>query len=297
MNAAVDTLPPSLPPLRDVIRRHDLAAKRALGQHFLLDLNLTARVARAAGDLAGCSVIEVGPGPGGLTRSLLAAGAEVVFAVEKDPRCVAALTELAALHPERLRVVEADALALDLAALAPPPRRIVANLPYNVATPLLLGWLRRIDAFAGLTLMFQKEVADRLTAAPGSPHYGRLSVITQWLTRPRYEFTVDRRAFTPPPKVTSGVVTLIPRPAPLAPASFAALERVTAAAFGQRRKMLRGSLKALGVDPAAAGIDATRRAEELSVEQFCALARLLETGAPTRLPSQDASDSGEPVRA
>ena len=286
MNAAAESLS-SLPPLREVIRRYDLAAKRRLGQHFLLDLNLTARIARAAGDLAGCSVIEVGPGPGGLTRGLLAAGAGAVLAIEKDPRCVAALAELAALHPGRLHVIEADALGLDLAVLAPPPRRIVANLPYNVATPLLLGWLRRIDAFVGLTLMFQKEVADRLIAAPATPHYGRLSVITQWRTRPRYEFTVDKRAFAPPPKVTSGVVTLIPRPAPLAPASFAALERVTAAAFGQRRKMLRGSLKALGIDPAAVGIDATRRAEELSVEQFCALARLLETGTPTRAPSAE----------
>jgi 16S rRNA (adenine1518-N6/adenine1519-N6)-dimethyltransferase len=246
-----------------------------LGQHFVLDLNLTARIARAAGDLSAASVIEVGPGPGGLTRALLAAGARAVFAIEKDRRCVIALAELAAHFPERLFIVEADALDLDLAALAPPPRRIVANLPYNMATPLLLGWLRRIDAFAGLTLMFQKEVADRLTAAPGSPHYGRLSVITQWLTRPRYEFTVDKRAFTPPPKVTSSVVTLTPRPVPLAPASFTALERVTAASFGQRRKMLRGSLKALGIDPAVAGIDPTCRAEDLSVEQFCALARLL----------------------
>jgi 16S rRNA (adenine1518-N6/adenine1519-N6)-dimethyltransferase len=274
VNAAAQSLPP-LPPLRDVIRRHDLAAKRALGQHFLLDLNLTARIARAAGDLSAASVIEVGPGPGGLTRALLAAGARAVFAIEKDRRCVTALAELAAHFPERLFIVEADALDLDLAALAPPPRRIVANLPYNVATPLLLGWLRRIEAFTGMTLMFQKEVVDRLTAAPGSPHYGRLSVITQWLTRPRHEFTVDKRAFTPPPKVTSSVVTLMPRPARLAPASFMALERVTAAAFGRRRKMLRGSLKSLGIDPATAGIDPTWRAEDLSVDQFCALARQL----------------------
>ncbi|MBK8175018.1 MAG: 16S rRNA (adenine(1518)-N(6)/adenine(1519)-N(6))-dimethyltransferase RsmA [Rhodospirillales bacterium] len=268
-------MPPALPPLREVIRRHDLAARRTLGQHFLLDLNLTARIARAAGNLSGRSVIEVGPGPGGLTRSLLDTDAAAVFAIEKDPRCVAALADLAALHPQRFVIVEADALDLDLAMLAPPPRYICANLPYNVATPLLIGWLRRITDFDGLTLMFQREVADRLTAPPGSHDYGRLSVITQWLTRPRFEFNVDQRAFTPPPKVTSSVVTLIPRPEPLAPANFAALERVTAAAFGQRRKMLRGSLKPLGLDPAAVGVDPTRRAEELGVEEFCALARLL----------------------
>lgn len=267
-----------LPPLRDVIRRHALVAKHGLGQHFLLDLNLTARIARAAGDLSACSVLEIGPGPGGLTRSLLAAGARSVVAVEKDARCLAALAELSAAHPGRLLVVEGDALAIDLATLAPPPRRIVANLPYNVAVPLLLGWLRQINEFDALTLMFQKEVADRLTAGPGSRSYGRLSVITQWLTRPRFEFSVDARAFTPPPKVASAVVSLDPRPAPLAPAGFAALERVTAAAFGQRRKMLRGSLKALGLDPEAAGIAPTRRAEELTVEEFCSLARLLPFG-------------------
>lgn len=267
-----------LPPLRDVIRRHALVAKHGLGQHFLLDLNLTARIARAAGDLSACSVLEIGPGPGGLTRSLLAASARSVVAVEKDARCLAALAELSAAHPGRLLVVEGDALAIDLATLAPPPRRIVANLPYNVAVPLLLGWLRQINEFDALTLMFQKEVADRLTAGPGSRSYGRLSVITQWLTRPRFEFSVDARAFTPPPKVASAVVSLDPRPAPLAPAGFAALERVTAAAFGQRRKMLRGSLKALGLDPEAAGIAPTRRAEELTVEEFCSLARLLPFG-------------------
>jgi 16S rRNA (adenine1518-N6/adenine1519-N6)-dimethyltransferase len=267
---------PALPPISEVIRRHELSAKRSLGQHFLLDLNLTARIARAAGDLSATSVIEIGPGPGGLTRALLSAGARAVFAIEKDPRCVAALGELAATCPDRLFIVEADALGLDLATVAPPPRRIVANLPYNIATPLLVRWLRTIDDFDGLTLMFQKEVADRLTAPPGSAHYGRLSVITQWRTRPRYEFAVDQRAFTPPPKVTSAVISLIPRAAPLAPARFELLERVTAAAFGQRRKMLRGSLRALGLHPELAGIDPTRRAEDLSVEEFCALARQLE---------------------
>lgn len=268
--------PPALPPLREVIRRYELSTKRSLGQHFLLDLNLTARIARAAGDLSTGSVIEVGPGPGGLTRALLSAGARAVFAIEKDPRCMAALGELRAVYPGRLFLIEADALGLDVAALAPPPRRIVANLPYNVATPLLIGWLRGIDAFDGLTLMFQKEVADRLVASPGSAHYGRLSVISQWRTQPRYEFAVDPRAFTPPPKVSSAVVSLVPRPAPLAPARFELLERVTEAAFGQRRKMLRGSLKALGLDPEAAGIAPTRRAEDLSVEDFCALARQLQ---------------------
>ena len=270
----------ALPPLREVITRYGLAAKRSLGQHFLLDLNLTARIARAAGDLTCCSVIEIGPGPGGLTRSLLAAGARAVVAVEKDARCIEALAELLALYPQRLAVVAADALTVDPAAIAPPPRRIVANLPYNVAVPLLLGWLRQITAFASLTLMFQKEVADRLVAAPGSAAYGRLSVITQWLTQPRFEFNVDARAFTPPPKVTSAVVTLLPRPQPLVPADFAAMERVTAAAFGQRRKMLRGSLKTIGLDPMAAGIDPTRRAEELSVSEFGALARLLAAADP-----------------
>ncbi|MBL8666739.1 MAG: 16S rRNA (adenine(1518)-N(6)/adenine(1519)-N(6))-dimethyltransferase RsmA [Rhodospirillales bacterium] len=268
-----------LPPLREVINRYGLAAKRSLGQHFLLDLNLTARIARAAGDLTQSSVIEIGPGPGGLTRSLLAASARTVVAVEKDPRCIDALAPLVALHTGRLVVVAADALSIDATEIAPPPRRIVANLPYNIAVPLLVGWLRQITAFESLTLMFQKEVADRLVAAPGSAAYGRLSVITQWLTQPRFEFNVDARAFTPPPKVTSAVVTLQPRPQPLVPAAFTAMEQVTAAAFGQRRKMLRGSLRTIGLDPAAAGIDPTRRAEELSVAEFGALARLLASSS------------------
>ncbi|MBK8909289.1 MAG: 16S rRNA (adenine(1518)-N(6)/adenine(1519)-N(6))-dimethyltransferase RsmA [Rhodospirillales bacterium] len=266
---------PSLPPVRDVIARHGLDARRSLGQHFLLDLNLTARVARAAGDLTGMSVIEVGPGPGGLTRALLEAGAERVVAIEKDPRSAAAMREMAAAVSDRLQVVEADALTVDPASLAPPPRKIVANLPYNISIPLLLLWLRNIGDYAGLTLMFQKEVADRLTANPGASAYGRLTVITQWLCTVRREFNVDRNAFTPPPRITSTVVSLIPRPEPLAPASWEALERVTAAAFGQRRKMLRGSLRSLRLDPASAGIAPTRRAEDLSVAEFCALARAL----------------------
>jgi 16S rRNA (adenine1518-N6/adenine1519-N6)-dimethyltransferase len=256
-----------------VIARHDLTPKRSLGQHFLLDPNLTDRIARAAGDLHDVNVIEIGPGPGGLTRSLLAAGAARVVAVEKDSRCVAAIRELVDDFPSRLEVVEADALDCDIPALAPAPRRIVANLPYNIAAPLLIGWLHDAPAFLGMTLMVQKEIADRLVAAPRSPDYGRLSVIAQWLCRVRREFNVDRHAFTPPPKVTSTVVTLTPYPEPLAPADWRSLEQVTAAAFGQRRKMLRGSLKVLELDSEAVGIDPTRRAEELSVEEFCALAR------------------------
>ncbi len=264
----------SLPPLREVIRRYGLAARRSLGQHFLLDLNLTARIARSAGALNQTNVIEIGPGPGGLTRALLEAGAARVIAVERDDRCVAALQDLAAAYPGRLTVVAGDALAVDVTALAPPPRKIVANLPYNVATPLLIGWLRQVRAFEGLTLMFQKEVADRLTASPGSRDYGRLSVLAQWLADVRREFNVARQAFTPPPKVASTVVTLTPRGLPLAEASWEALETVTAAAFGQRRKMPRASLKSLDLDLEGLAIDPTRRAEDLTVEQFCTLARV-----------------------
>ena len=261
-----------LPPLRDVIKRYNLGARKSLGQHFLLDLNLSARIARAAGNLDGVNVIEIGPGPGGLTRALLQTGANKVVAVERDSRCVAALAELSDVYSGRLEVIEADALEADVADLAPPPRRIVANLPYNIATPLLLGWLRQITCFEGLTLMFQKEVAGRLTARPGGKDYGRLSVITQWLAEVRHEFNVSKEAFTPPPKVASSVVSVIPRASPLAPADWEALETVTAAAFGQRRKMLRSSLKAFGLDLGALGISPTARAEELSVEQFCAIA-------------------------
>ena len=276
-------LPPDLPPLGDVIRRFDLGARKSLGQHFLLDLNLCRRIARASGDWAGdlgdVTVIEIGPGPGGLTRALLETGARKVLAVEKDSRCVAALRELSAAYPGRLEVIEADALGTDVQALTSPPRRVVANLPYNIAPPLLLGWLRRITDFDGLTLMFQKEVAGRLVAQPGGKAYGRLSVITQWLAEVRHEFNVSTQAFTPPPKVASSVVSVIPRPAPLAPADWQALETVTAAAFGQRRKMLRSSLKPLGLDLGALGIEPTVRAEDLSVEEFCAIARAVHEGA------------------
>jgi 16S rRNA (adenine1518-N6/adenine1519-N6)-dimethyltransferase len=279
--------------LREVIARHGLAARRSLGQNFLLDLNLTRRIARAAGRLDDATVIEIGPGPGGLTRALLAEGARRVIAIERDPRCLAALADLAAAFPGRLDLVEADALALDPAALCPPPRLIVANLPFNIATPLLLRWLDHIGGFRSLTLMFQREVALRLVARPRSPDYGRLSVIVQWLTLPKLLFDVPARAFVPQPKVTSSVVSLMPRATPLAPAEKKVLERVTAAAFGQRRKMLRASLRVLGVpvEPLleAAGVPPTARAEELSVAQFCALAREFSL-MPTAPVSRPASD-------
>lgn len=270
-----------LPPLRDVIARFGLSARRGLGQHFLMDLNLTARVARCAGNLDGLSVIEVGPGPGGLTRSLLATPARRVIAIERDARCVQALRELEQWYPERLSVIEADAMSVDMVSLAPPPRCIVANLPYNVATPLLLSWLRHIRDFESLTLMLQKEVVDRLTAVPGTGAYGRLTVIVQWLCHVERMFNVDRKAFTPPPKVTSSVVRLRPLAEPLGAAEWSSLEAVTAAAFSQRRKMLRSSLRPIGLDPVEAAIDPRRRAEELDVPAFCALARVYAEQAGT----------------
>jgi 16S rRNA (adenine1518-N6/adenine1519-N6)-dimethyltransferase len=275
--AAAD--PSGLPPLRDIIARYDIAARKSLGQNFILDLNLTRRIARAAGPLDEVNVIEIGPGPGGLTRALLAEGARRLIAIEPDPRCLAALGELAVLYPGRLELVAGDALALDPATLCDPPRQIVANLPYNIATALLLRWLDRIGDYQSLVLMFQREVAERLVAARRSSAYGRLSVLVQWLTEPKILFDLPPRAFVPPPKVTSSVVLLMPRATPLAPASKPVLERVTAAAFGQRRKMLRSSLKSLGVPVekllAGTGIAPTARAEELSVADFCALARTL----------------------
>jgi 16S rRNA (adenine1518-N6/adenine1519-N6)-dimethyltransferase len=280
VGSVAPTDPAGLPPLRELIARHGIAARKSLGQNFILDLNLTRRIARAAGPLDDATVIEIGPGPGGLTRALLAEGARRVVAIERDPRCLAALGELAAAYPGRLELVAGDALALDPAALSDPPRKIVANLPYNIATVLLLRWLDRIGDYDSLVLMFQREVAERLVAAPRSPAYGRLSVVVQWLTLPKILFDLPPRVFVPPPKVTSSVVTLIPRAAPLAPASKPVLERVTAAAFGQRRKMLRSSLKTLGVpvEPllTATGIAPTARAEELSIAEFCALACTLE---------------------
>ncbi|HLH91834.1 MAG TPA: 16S rRNA (adenine(1518)-N(6)/adenine(1519)-N(6))-dimethyltransferase RsmA [Xanthobacteraceae bacterium] len=269
-----------LPPLREVIRRHGLQARKSLGQNFLLDLNLTARIARAGGGLAGVTVVEVGPGPGGLTRALLAEGAARVIAVERDARAVAALAEIVARYPERLTVVAGDALDFDAAPhLGDGPTRVIANLPYNIATALLVRWLT-VEPwppwYDGLVLMFQREVAERIVAPPGSKSYGRLSVLAGWRTEAKILFDVSAAAFVPPPKVTSSVVRLVPRAAPLA-CDRLALERVTEAAFGQRRKMLRQSLRALDGDPrpllAAAGIAETARAEDIPVEGFVALAR------------------------
>lgn len=273
-----------LPPLRDVIRRHDLSAKRALGQHFLLDTNLIDRIARVAGPLAGVNVLEVGPGPGGLTRALLAHDAAQVVAIEKDPRCVAALGELRDAAAGRLRIIAGDALEIDAVEAVPAPRRIVANLPYNISTVLLLRWLARADCFDRMVLMLQREVAERLSAQPSTKAYGRLSVMTQWLCTVKTEFNVDRAAFTPPPKVTSSVVTLTPRPKPLASAERRWLEAVTASAFNQRRKMLRSSLRSWNFDLEELGIDPQARAEELSVEQFCALARAAATVPTPPIP-------------
>lgn len=266
-----------LPPLRQVIAAHGLAARKALGQNFLLDLNLTAKIAALAGDLTQGTVIEIGPGPGGLTRALLMAGAARVVALEKDPRAIAALDDLVAAAGGRLEVLQVDALAADCATLGPPPRRIVANLPYNIATPLLIGWLRAADAFASLTLMFQKEVAERIAAQPGDAAFGRLSVLVNWRCVARIAMTLPARAFTPPPKVASAVVHLVPRDPPPEDCRIADLERVTAAAFGQRRKMLRRSLAGLGGETllADAGVDPTRRAEDLTIADFARLARLI----------------------
>ena len=268
-----------LPPLREVIARHGLMAKKALGQNFLLDLNLTARIARQAGPLEGHDVVEVGPGPGGLTRALLAEGARRVIAVEKDPRCLPALAEIADRYPGRLEIVEGDALETGLADIVRPPARIIANLPYNVATPLLTGWLLTEPWpawFSSMTLMFQREVAERICAAPGSKSYGRLSVLSQWRCEAEIAFDVGPKAFTPPPKVTSSIAVLYPRGNPL-PCPADALQRVTAAAFGQRRKMLRQSLKSLGGADLLerAGIEPERRAETLDIAEFVALANAL----------------------
>lgn len=269
--------PGDLPPLREVIARHGLDARRSLGQHFLLDSNLVGRIVRQAGELAGRHVVEVGPGPGGLTRALLDSAAETVVAVEVDPRAAGAIAELAAACPGRLVLVEGDALALDLAALVPAPRQIIANLPYNIASPLLVGWLKQASSWERLTLMFQQEVAERICAAPGSGAYGRLSVLTQWLCRAELRLRIPPAAFVPPPKVWSAVAVLTPHSIQPPPALFAAMERLTAAAFGQRRKMLRGALKPLGGEAllVRAGIAADRRAETLAIAEFDRLARLL----------------------
>jgi 16S rRNA (adenine1518-N6/adenine1519-N6)-dimethyltransferase len=276
-----------LPPLREVISRHGLRAKRSLGQNFLLDLNLTARIARAAGPFGDATIVEIGPGPGGLTRALLAEGAHRIIAVERDQRALAALAEITQRYPGRLEVVAGDALAFDPGALLRGERaRIVANLPYNIATVLLVSWLT-IEPwppwYDRLVLMFQREVAERIAARPGSKSYGRLSVLVGWRSEARILFDVAASAFVPAPKVTSTLVELVPRPAPL-PCDADALQRVTQAAFGQRRKMLRQSLRSLGGEPlallAAAGIAETARAEEISIEGFVALARAWHGAAP-----------------
>jgi len=269
---------PSLPPLRDVIARHGLAARHSLGQHFLLDGNLTDRIVREAGNLTGRHVIEVGPGPGGLTRSLLASAAASVTAIELDRRAIGAVKELAETAGGRLRVIEADALTVDCAAVVPPPRQVIANLPYNVASPLLVGWLRQAASFERMTLMFQQEVAERICAAPGTSAYGRLSVLAQWLCDARVVMRIPPDAFTPPPKVWSAVVSLIPHAEQPDPALFKRMEMLTATAFGQRRKMLRGSLRAIGGETllGQAGIAADRRAETLTVAEFDRMARLIE---------------------
>jgi 16S rRNA (adenine1518-N6/adenine1519-N6)-dimethyltransferase len=320
-----------LPPLRETIRRHGLSARKSLGQNFLLDLNLTARIARAGGPLAGIAVMEIGPGPGGLTRALLAQGARRVIAIERDARAIAALAEIAERYPGRLAVIDGDAMELDWHGTSSPspqsksavadfdpslsaqvgnsrhgvgegrgggsiapyldagPTRIVANLPYNIATALLVRWLG-IEPwppwYDHMVLMFQREVAERIVAAPGSKQYGRLAVLAGWRTQARILFDVAPSAFVPPPKVTSSVVRLTPRATPL-PCSGASLARVTAAAFGQRRKMLRASLRSLGGDPQplldAAGIDPTARAEDIAVDGFVALANALDATRGERL--------------
>lgn len=275
----------SLPPLRDVINTHELRAKKSLGQNFLLDLNLTAKIARQAGDLTECDVLEIGPGPGGLTRGLLAEGARRVLAVEKDARCLPALAEIEAAYPSKLEVINADALELDPSDRLSAPIRVVANLPYNVGTELLVRWLTPKEwppFWQSLTLMFQKEVAERIVAKPGSKAYGRLAILAQWRADARIAMTLPPEAFTPAPKIHSAVVHLTRRDTPLYPADGAVLSRVVASAFNQRRKMLRASLK--GVAPniedrlIAAGIKPTERAEQVSLEQFCALAREVARG-------------------
>ncbi len=270
----------SLPPLREIISGHDLRADKKLGQNFLLDLNITDKVARAAGDLRNTTVFEIGPGPGGLTRSLLKAGAARVIALEYDPRAIAALASLVTASDGRLSVVHADALKADLLALAPEgPRAIVANLPYNIATPLLIGWLRLIRQnsalFSAMTLMFQREVADRLTATPDTKAYGRLSVISQWLCDVKKQFDLPPSVFVPQPKIMSSVVRFTPRPLPPDAPPFAAMERLTATAFGQRRKMLRSALKPFPGLLEKAGIAGNLRAEQISVSDFVALAHNL----------------------
>ena len=269
-----------LPPLRAVIAEHDLQARKSLGQNFLLDLNLTAKIARQAGDLTQTDVLEIGPGPGGLTRGLLASGARKVLAIEKDTRCLPALAQIADAYPGRLQVINGDALDIDPLSHLTPPIRIAANLPYNVGTELLVRWLTPPDwppFWQSLTLMFQREVADRIVARPGSRTYGRLALLAQWRCEARIVMSLPPEAFTPPPKISSAVVHLTALPAPRFPADPDVLSRVVAAAFNQRRKMLRSALRgfAPGIEDhlIAAGVKPTDRAEQVPLEGFCALAR------------------------
>ncbi len=273
----------NLPPLREVIATHQLSARKSLGQNFLLDLNLTAKIARQAGDLTDCDVLEIGPGPGGLTRGLLAEGARKVVAVEKDTRCIAALEDIADAYPGRLEVINGDALEIDPSQHLTPPVRIAANLPYNVGTELLVRWLTPPQwppFWQSLTLMFQREVAERVVAQPGSKAYGRLAILAQWRSEARIAMSLPPGAFTPPPKVSSAVVHLTALPEPRFPADAGTLSRVVAAAFNQRRKMLRASLKGIAPDIEdrlhAAGIATTDRAEQIPLEGFCALAREIQ---------------------
>ena len=274
--SSIDTLPP----LREVIATHDLSARKSLGQNFLLDLNLTAKIARQAGDMTACDVLEIGPGPGGLTRGLLSEGARHVLAIEKDPRCLPALAEIAAAYPDRLTVIEGDALAINPLEHLTPPIRVAANLPYNVGTELLVRWLTPPQwppFWQSLTLMFQREVAQRIVATPGSKAYGRLALLAQWRAEAQIVINLPPEAFTPPPKVSSAVVHLTALPEPRFPADPAVLNRVVAAAFNQRRKMLRSALKNIAPDIEdrlqAAGLKPTERAEQIPLEGFCALAR------------------------
>jgi 16S rRNA (adenine1518-N6/adenine1519-N6)-dimethyltransferase len=271
-----------LPPLREVIRTHDLQARKSMGQNFLLDLNLTAKIARQAGDLSNCDVLEIGPGPGGLTRGLLAEGAKHVLAIEKDSRCLPPLREISEAYPGRLTVIEGDALKVDPLQSLTPPIRVAANLPYNVGTELLVRWLTPPDwppFWQSLTLMFQREVAERIVAGPGSKTYGRLALLAQWRAETRIVMSLPPEAFTPPPKVSSAVVHLTALPEPRFPADAAVLSRVVAAAFNQRRKMLRAALKSISPDIEdrlrAAGLKPTDRAEQVPLEGFCALARAI----------------------
>ncbi len=274
--SAIDTLPP----LREVIATHQLSARKSLGQNFLLDLNLTAKIARQAGDLSTCDVLEIGPGPGGLTRGLLSEGARKVVAVEKDTRCIAALNDIAAAYPGQLEVINGDALEINPLEHLTPPIRVAANLPYNVGTELLVRWLTPPEwppFWQSLTLMFQREVAERIVAQPGSKAYGRLAILAQWRAEARIAMSLPPGAFTPPPKVSSAVVHLTALREPRYPADASTLSRVVAAAFNQRRKMLRASLKGVAPDIEdrliAAGIKPTERAEQVPLEAFCALAR------------------------